>query len=154
MPPVRILQRSSLRSFLGLAKSTLESAIKGSTPITFVLGNESAGKKKEICKFPGGASPLTDSPTDSVDNFSRPRLALQHGCVCVSTYILATLSFSNNSRPTVESATGGPRAAARTSSRAITCKYQAERPHHPIRPPTIVAVPSGPSPRKNTMDPH
>jgi hypothetical protein len=38
------LQRKSLVSFLKSAKTALNSAIQQSTPITFVVGNESAGE--------------------------------------------------------------------------------------------------------------
>jgi hypothetical protein len=38
------LQRKSLVSFLKSAKTALNSAIQQSTPITFVIGNESAGE--------------------------------------------------------------------------------------------------------------
>lgn len=38
------LQRQSLVSFLKSAKTALNSAIQQSTPITFVVGNESAGE--------------------------------------------------------------------------------------------------------------
>ncbi len=40
MPP----QRVSLLSFLSSAQNALSSAIQHSTPITFVVGNESAGE--------------------------------------------------------------------------------------------------------------
>jgi hypothetical protein len=38
------LQRKSLLAFLNLAKSSLSTAIQRSTPITLVVGNESAGE--------------------------------------------------------------------------------------------------------------
>jgi hypothetical protein len=38
------LQRKSLVAFLNLAKNSLSTAIQRSTPITFVVGNESAGE--------------------------------------------------------------------------------------------------------------
>ena len=41
---VMSLQRRSLLSFLNSAKNALNAAIQHSTPITFVIGNESAGE--------------------------------------------------------------------------------------------------------------
>lgn len=43
-----VLQRSSLSSFLRLAKTALDAAVTYSVPITFVLGNESAGREPAL----------------------------------------------------------------------------------------------------------
>ncbi|POR36984.1 Putative exopolyphosphatase, partial [Tolypocladium paradoxum] len=62
MPP-----RASLKSFLATARNTLNApASQRPSPLTFVVGNESAGKSIIPCYVLTRPSPLTDADVDSL----------------------------------------------------------------------------------------
>jgi len=89
------LARASLRSFLHTAKSTLNNDVKQHSPVTFVVGNESAGQ------IPIHTSNLFSNPF-------RPRLSLQCRRPGLSPHILPLFKIQHCLRSSLQPATRRP----------------------------------------------
>ena len=105
------LQRASLRSFLFSAKAALKNVSQQSSPVTFVIGNESAGKTGRCSQlaFPLTVSPDLDSlcsavvlaylrtcaPTSKSDTLYIPLSNIPRAELSLRTELIPVLSHAN-----------------------------------------------------------